>query len=400
MLDFPASPSILPPTGQTSETSDLTQTPVQSGSEAGAEGFPGLLASLEPVTGNQGPMTGAGEFAGLLTVPDLPESGMMLPHDIAADALLLPPGAVAEMGLPATQDGAEATIRPHLGISRAGLLAGGVVPEASALGQASLPEGTALPGLPPTKPLVLALRSMLTPKAPMESEHWQPGLAGSGEFRSDQRSGFLHPLIESGVGQDRPLDVIKAMESMPSVRPPIPGGGELLSVSAPLAQGGQSAAAATAEQPSAVKLPAVNVTVGEKGWDQLVGERITWMLGSRVQQAEVRLSPPHLGPLEMRVSVHNDQASVSFAAPHALTREAIEAAIPRLREMMAEGNLNLVNVNVADRGSGQHNAPGDSGRGQDEGAAQAQIDLPADDLSDPEIRQTRIAATTLLDDYA
>ncbi len=166
------------------------------------------------------------------------------------------------------------------------------------------------------------------------------------------------------------------------------------------APGGTGSTAPAGEQAPTAKMPPVNIAVGEKGWDQSVGERINWMLGNRIQQAEVRLSPPHLGPLEIRVSVHNDQASVSIAAPHLLTREAIEAAIPRLREMMLEGNLNLVNVNVEDRSPGQHNAAGQPGEGGDEAAARAQAEETSDRISNPETDRPRIATTGLVDDYA
>ena len=149
-----------------------------------------------------------------------------------------------------------------------------------------------------------------------------------------------------------------------------------------------------------VKLPPVNAAVGEKGWDQAVGERITWMLGNRIQQAEARLSPPHLGPLEIKVAVHNDQASVSIAASHVLTREAIESAIPRLREMMLEGNLNLVNVDVHDRNPGQQNTSDHSSSSNDGGAEDPADSMGDVGVSDHESATTRSVATTLLDDYA
>ena len=77
------------------------------------------------------------------------------------------------------------------------------------------------------------------------------------------------------------------------------------------------------------------------------------MVSRNIQHAEVKLTPPHLGPLEIRLNVQNDQANVTFLATHATTREALEAAIPRLREMFGEANLNLANVDVGHRDSSQ-----------------------------------------------
>jgi hypothetical protein len=101
---------------------------------------------------------------------------------------------------------------------------------------------------------------------------------------------------------------------------------------------------------STIMLPqAINTLPGERGWDQAMGERMLWMVGRDVQSASVRINPPHLGPVDIRISIQNDQATVHFSAQHGVVREALEAAIPRLREMMAENNLQLVNVDVGQR---------------------------------------------------
>jgi len=93
----------------------------------------------------------------------------------------------------------------------------------------------------------------------------------------------------------------------------------------------------------------IDLPPGHKGWDQAIGERMMWMIGNRVQAAEVRITPPHLGPIDIRISIQNDQTSVSFVAQHAVVREALEASIPRLREMLGESNLQLANVDVGQR---------------------------------------------------
>jgi flagellar hook-length control protein FliK len=62
--------------------------------------------------------------------------------------------------------------------------------------------------------------------------------------------------------------------------------------------------------------------------------------------ASLKLSPEHLGPMEVRISVQNDQASVWFGAAHADTRAAIEHALPRLRELFASQGLSLADAGV------------------------------------------------------
>lgn len=89
--------------------------------------------------------------------------------------------------------------------------------------------------------------------------------------------------------------------------------------------------------------------VGTTGWDGALAQKVVWLAGERQQVAELHLNPPHLGPLEVRVSVAADQsgtAHAQFTSPHAAVREAIEAAMPRLREILAESGITLGNTTV------------------------------------------------------
>lgn len=104
----------------------------------------------------------------------------------------------------------------------------------------------------------------------------------------------------------------------------------------------------TAGQPSA----RVSVPVGQPGWARAVGEQMVWFLGQRIQSASLRLHPQHLGPLELHLQMDGDRASVAFTSQHAAVREALESSLPRLRDMLAEQGLNLVNVNVSQQGDG------------------------------------------------
>jgi hypothetical protein len=107
----------------------------------------------------------------------------------------------------------------------------------------------------------------------------------------------------------------------------------------------QTAAPATSVQRAMPTLP-LQLPVGQSGWDNAVGERIQWMMSRNVQQAEIKLTPPELGPMEIKISLQNDQTHVQFVANHSATRDALESAIPRLRELFGEINLNLADVDV------------------------------------------------------
>ena len=99
--------------------------------------------------------------------------------------------------------------------------------------------------------------------------------------------------------------------------------------------------------------------VTSQGFSQVLGERILMMAARQVQVARVRLDPPDMGLLEVKVAVQNDQTQVSFVSQHAAVREVLETSIPRLRTMMEEQGLNLVDVDVSDQEPQQQNAQGD-----------------------------------------
>ncbi|WP_417583424.1 flagellar hook-length control protein FliK [Nitrincola sp.] len=85
-------------------------------------------------------------------------------------------------------------------------------------------------------------------------------------------------------------------------------------------------------------------------WSKALGERAVMMAQQGPRVAEVRLDPPELGSLRIRVQVHgSDQVSLSFNAPSAAVREVLEQSMPRLREMFAEQGLNLTDASVGDQ---------------------------------------------------
>lgn len=78
------------------------------------------------------------------------------------------------------------------------------------------------------------------------------------------------------------------------------------------------------------------------------GEKIVWLAGRHAQFAELSLNPPHLGALEVRLSVSGGEAGAQFFSANPAVREALEAALPRLRELMAQAGLHLGQALVRD----------------------------------------------------
>jgi flagellar hook-length control protein FliK len=78
---------------------------------------------------------------------------------------------------------------------------------------------------------------------------------------------------------------------------------------------------------------------------------VVWAVNQGMPAAELHLSPPDLGPMSVRISMDQDQASIAFSSSHAMVREAIEAALPRLRDMLGNQGITLADVNVSQHGS-------------------------------------------------
>jgi flagellar hook-length control protein FliK len=97
---------------------------------------------------------------------------------------------------------------------------------------------------------------------------------------------------------------------------------------------------------AAVASDAIEARVGAPTWSEGLGQKVVWMVGQQRHSAEIQLNPPNLGPLEVKLTVSQDQVSASFVSHHADVRNAIEAALPRLREMLADSGITLGNVSV------------------------------------------------------
>ncbi|MCU6502357.1 flagellar hook-length control protein FliK [Rugamonas sp. A1-17] len=69
----------------------------------------------------------------------------------------------------------------------------------------------------------------------------------------------------------------------------------------------------------------------------------------------MELNPPDLGPLQVVLSVNKDQATAAFSSAQPEVRQALEAAMPKLREMMSDAGIQLGNATVSAGMSDQNN---------------------------------------------
>ena len=91
---------------------------------------------------------------------------------------------------------------------------------------------------------------------------------------------------------------------------------------------------------------AMRSPVGHPNWSTELGDKMTWMVSSQRQQADLVLNPPQLGRIEVSLTVNGDQANAVFTSPNAAVREMLENSLPRLREILAGSGLNLGQADV------------------------------------------------------
>jgi flagellar hook-length control protein FliK len=105
-------------------------------------------------------------------------------------------------------------------------------------------------------------------------------------------------------------------------------------------------------------LQTISSPLGSSGWTEEFSQKITWMGTQQNQVAELHLNPPNLGPLDVVLKISDNQATALFTSPHSAVREAVENALPRLREILADSGITLGNTMVSDQSPRDRSADG------------------------------------------
>ena len=137
-----------------------------------------------------------------------------------------------------------------------------------------------------------------------------------------------------------------------------------------------------AAQASSPQLP-VATPAGEPGWAEDVGNQVRWMLGRAESKAELVLTPPNMGKLEVSINLSGDQTTAQFIASSQAARDALERALPQLREALQQAGILLGDATVSTsgqgregdgrKGGGSRGERGEAGAGGNTGAGSARV---------------------------
>ncbi|MGY3941518.1 flagellar hook-length control protein FliK [Aeromonas tecta] len=90
-------------------------------------------------------------------------------------------------------------------------------------------------------------------------------------------------------------------------------------------------------------------------------QKVNLMLADKLQQAEIQLDPLGLGKMKIQIQMGADsQANVHFVVQHGQTREMLEQAMPRLRDMLAGQGIQLGQTQVQQQGQQSQQSQGQS----------------------------------------
>lgn len=287
---------------------------------------------------------------------------------------------------------------------------GGPVPASATVVAADAPDavsategGNSLPPLLPFASLAPALEpgsDQLADALAASNQDAQPNAAATARLAtpgaSGARDGSAAMLDVAGDAPNGPMmssAVTTALSSAPAaVTRSVEAGLAVM----PDPASGATPQAALGHPPSSAaeaRLTTVPTPVAQPGWDRALGERVLWLANraataagaTHIDQAALRLHPAELGPLDVRISLHDDGARISFGSGHALVREALEAAMPRLREMLADNGIQLLDASVSDHANhraahseqapqrGSHDATAGAGLAAEDGGLVADL---------------------------
>ncbi|MFZ0549234.1 MAG: flagellar hook-length control protein FliK, partial [Steroidobacteraceae bacterium] len=167
----------------------------------------------------------------------------------------------------------------------------------------------------------------------------------AGQSSAAALSTLLTQSLTSGSGTDASNRVPAAGTSTPAA----PSATATAAAAAFTAATQMPTASHIGSQPGAIDSSNMTLAsqVGTSAWTDELGTKVTWMAQQGIQSASLQLSPEHLGPLQVNISVHDGQASVWFGAAQPDTRAALQQSLPQLRQLFANQGLTLTDAGVS-----------------------------------------------------
>ncbi|MDP2399265.1 MAG: flagellar hook-length control protein FliK [Burkholderiales bacterium] len=185
--------------------------------------------------------------------------------------------------------------------------------------------------------------------APASAAHNRGGARSIADLPAETATRTDATQAKSAAGGNSPLPAALAGDHGPDAALPDQSVAAQELPAQPL--GGWQAAPLSPQTPAttatSVTLPRIEVPVSQTGWSEAFAQRVLLLAGKQQQSAELHLNPPDLGPVSIVLSMDNDLANVFFSSPLVPVREAIENAMPTLREALGQAGIQLGEASVS-----------------------------------------------------
>lgn len=102
-------------------------------------------------------------------------------------------------------------------------------------------------------------------------------------------------------------------------------------------------------------MQAINIVKSDAA--KMLQERVSALLNINNKEAEIRLDPPEMGSMHIRIRSDAEQAQINFVVQNQQAKEALEQSMPRLREMLAQQGIELGESSIQQGESGAQQDP-------------------------------------------
>ncbi|ALQ55471.1 flagellar hook-length control protein [Pseudoalteromonas issachenkonii] len=165
-------------------------------------------------------------------------------------------------------------------------------------------------------------------------------------------------------------------------------------------QAGQLQSTAQAKQVSIdpATLQALNIIKSDAA--KMLQERVSSMLSINNKEAEIRLDPPEMGSMQIRIRSDAEQAQINFVVQNQQAKEALEQSLPRLREMLMQQGLELGESSISYGDSSGEQAQQQEGDSQGQMANNRSTDETNSEQPDKQIQGSGQQTSSSIDYYA
>ncbi|MEI8624062.1 flagellar hook-length control protein FliK [Pseudoalteromonas sp. B137] len=145
-------------------------------------------------------------------------------------------------------------------------------------------------------------------------------------------------------------------------------------------------------------MQAINIVKSDAA--KLLQERVSSMLSINNKEAEIRLDPPEMGSMQIRIRSDAEQAHINFVVQNQQAKEALEQSMPRLREMLAQQGLELGESTISYGQSGGETAEQSESGAQGNLANNKSVNDENDEQANNTAQSSRQQTSSSIDYYA